>query len=182
MKSQPARKTNAIIDELNNYQQAGKWSSSLAQYFENEAYKVREADIAEGEMLLGVISGLNGNIEDMRKRFKNAMAYKPNDPIIKFNYGNSLFNNDFFSQAIQVLLPIAEINKDAALIIGLCCHALGLENKSAQYFEMAEVAPDVLQTIISKPLPESKLVNTAMDNVHASFTRDKEIWQSLSTR
>lgn len=179
MTAQPETKINMLIEQLNSFQQKGGWDRNISRAFEAEAYRIRDIDIADGDMLLGIINGLNSNTREMQKRFTNALAYRSGDTTIIFNYGMSLYHGSLYSQAIQVLQGIAESDKDAAYITGLCCYALGLKNKAEYYFSYAEKYPDQkLLNNFSKPV----CVEEAFKNLQTSFVRDHEIWQSLSTR
>ncbi len=177
MQSGDVSRTESLIEEMNNIFKQGKWNKETSDFYMEKARQTVTEDKAGSETLLGMISGFNGDFSQMEKYFERALQLSESNPDIILHYGKCLYNIGNFSHAVQILMPLADSLKEASLTMGLACKALGLESRAAYYLEVAGAVPcpDV-------EIPASPCQDKAMEAVYESFKKEKEIWQSLSTR
>lgn len=152
---------------------SGNWSPEASSAFKAKAKAVSAAP--EADLLLGVIAGLDGDLEEMERRLEGALANAGGDPALLCQCGKALYNAGDFSRCVQALMPVADEEKEAALLMGLACRALGLERKAGHYLRLAGADPG------ANP-PASPRQEGALREVRESFERDMEIWRSLSIR
>lgn len=183
MTQQPATMMNSLIRQINNARETGSLTASSLAAFEDEARKLRSVNIAEGDMVLGIIAAHRGDVEEMRKRFKNAKAFNAPQFVVDCNYGLALFICGDFSGAIQVLSPFMDKEKDIATIVACACKYLGLEAKARQIFNSIDGAnPEHEKEPDELILNRISFIAPALQEVESSFAVDKKIWQSLSRR
>lgn len=137
-----------------------------------------EEDTAEKFMLYGILNAYKENIPKMHENFSKALELAPDDPVILYNYGQALYKNSLYSQAVLCLQKMPELNSDCAKTIGLCCQALGLHGKARQFLENLEEEGKNCKEGINC----SKCGQDAINAVLQSFDEERDIWQSLSTR
>lgn len=183
MSQQPAAIMGSLISRINNAWETRSLTPASLAAFEEEAQKLRAADVAEGEIVLGILAAHRGDLQEMRKRFRNAREFNAPQYLVDWNFGLSLFICGDFSGAVQVLAPYMEKDKDCALFVACACKYLGLDAKAAQLFESlgvdeAEYGKEAAE-LASRRI---SFIAPALESVQNSFEEDKEIWQSLSKR
>lgn len=180
---QPATIMNNLIERINEATETNVLTEQRLLAFEDEAYKLRSANIGEGDMVLGIIAAHRGNIAEMRKRFKNAKSFNVPDIVVDSNYGLSLFICGDFSGAIQILSPYVDKDRDVAVIVACCCQYLGLESKARRLFDELGIDEENRENLPTQPaLRRFSFIAPALHEVENSFAEDKEIWESLSRR
>lgn len=179
----PQTKNIELINQINHALEAGTINPGDFNILKQEALRLRNANIGEGDMLLGIIASLKGDFKEVRKRFRNAMAYDGQNDVLMFNYGHCLYRLGHYAEAIQTLGNLAESDTEAARIVACCCIRLGLTAKAVQYCELAGCSENELKKEIPmRRLISSKIKQRAFDAIVESFSREPMIWKSLSTR
>lgn len=190
MQSTPKTIASDLITRINEAKEKGMLHENVITGFEDEAYKLRSADVGEGDMILGILAAHRGDLREVRKRFKNALAYLGDVASHDHNYGIALFLCGDYSGAIQVLTPYIEFDYDAAMTVGKACMLLGLKAKAKSIFSSLEInVEDIDKKLMDAEIKREEnetyrkdFIKSAISSVKKSFLEDKEIWQSLSRR
>ena len=181
----PATISNNLVGRIIALDIAGAWSVDHSRELMFAARKLRGVNTAEGDMIIGMIHCMDGNIPAMRTAFKNAIAFAPGFYGAKANFGAALVKSGFFSEAIEYLLQ-AEVIAQKPLnyrMMSLACSCLGLESK-ARYFHGLSDFSAIDYGIVRKERADikSKEQDEALAAVQESLIKDAEIWESLSKR
>ena len=181
MQYQPRTIAKDLIARINVAREKEIFSEQDLTSFEDEAYRLRSADIAEGDMVLGIIASYRGDARETHKRFKNALAINGETQAIIHNYGMALYISGDYSGAIQILSPVMECDREAAYIVGRACMLLGLEGRAKSIFDKLEIK-DIQEEHKGEALTRLAFISSAVGAVKHSFEEDPGIWQSLSKR
>ncbi len=177
----PMTEYDNIVASLNDHLRSGQWSKETSDAFTVQASRIRDKDIGEGDMVLGMIHAMNKNISGMRKRFNNALAFGHNKDDVFANYGRALFFNGCFSEAIEKLLAVEGEDKSCYYVIALCCLALGLDSKARQYYILSGEKASFEHFCTQTKLPKSN-IKKGFEAVRKSMKENPDIWKSLSQR
>jgi tetratricopeptide (TPR) repeat protein len=115
----PARKTNSLIEQLNSMDSNVQVHEFAFLKIKRDAEKVRKESIPEGDILLGMIATIEGDINEVHSRFKNAIQFIPSSPDAYSNYAASLNKLGMFSQAVEPAYKAWEFGKTTTLFKSL---------------------------------------------------------------
>lgn len=182
----PATIANGLIDRISDLDMAGQWSAEVSRSMMREAKKLRDVDIAEGDMVIGMIHCIDDNVPAMRKAFKNSIAFAPAKITPRANFALALARHGFLAEALGMMQSEekrrAFTPKDYGLL-AMICFGLGLAAKARQYQKLSDLDDygfaEERWTEILKASPKQQ---EAIDIVKHSLVRDSAIWQSLANR
>lgn len=186
MTPQPGKKSDVLIGRLNSLYGTEAVNMLELQRIENEARTLRQADPVEGDMVLGMVYCLKGDIEAMRKAHANAVSLSNRDAAALQNYAVSLNKIMRHTEAAQYAREAYEKSGECSsletLIYSLA--ALGLQGAVERYLdEVRDVYPQALDRIAqSLPVCEGHVRLEVMDSLDASLERNRATWDSLSNR
>lgn len=178
---QPMPISENCIILLNDLMSKSQWTPEISAAFTAMAYRQREVDVGEGDMLLGIIHAINKDVPRMRKCFKNSLAYGTDKTAVLVNYGQGLYFNGFFSEAIDTLLPVHEKDSQSCLVIAMSCMALGLEAKAKQFYKISGENIPFEDFFRDRKFPHPQ-TDKGIDAVFQSMEKDYTIWENLSKR
>lgn len=182
----PATIANGLIDRISGIDAAGHWSAEISRSMMREAKKLREVDVSEGDMVIGMIHCIDGNIPAMRKAFKNSIAFGPHKTTPRANFALALARQGFLAEALGIMQDEERRRpftpKDYGLL-AMICFGLGLSAKARQYQEISDLDDyGFAEERWSEILKHSPKQQEAIDIVTQSLVRDSAIWQSLANR
>ncbi len=181
MTPQPATIMNDLIRQINCAKDNNALTKQALLAFEDDAYKLRSVDVADGDMVLGIIAANRGDIDEMHRRFKNAKAFNGDTAAIDYNYGFSLFLCGDYGGAIQMLSPYADNDKQAAMLVAIACRRMGLNSRADYYFDLSGENEPCNNARQSSSM-RIAFIGAAMQTVENSFVEERGIWESLSRR
>lgn len=97
----PQSKANELIEELNKLNRTEQKNPFALKQIKAEVEKLRKTDALSAYVILGMIACIERDVEAMIAHHKNAIQLSPGDFGAKFNFGNSLHNLGFFSEACK---------------------------------------------------------------------------------
>lgn len=182
----PATIANTLIERISDLDGAGRWSREVSRSMMSEARRLRNVDIAEGDMVIGMIHCMDGNIPAMRKAFKNSIAFAPMEIPPKANYALALARCGFLAEALSIMQDEEELrsftSKDYGLL-AMICFGLGMHAKSKQFQQLSNLSDfDFAKKRWEKIFKFSHVRQEAVDVVRKSLINDAAIWQSLANR
>ncbi|MCR5561821.1 MAG: hypothetical protein K6F46_00400 [Desulfovibrio sp.] len=94
-----------------------------------------------------------------------------------------LYRNGKFSEAIFMLMPLAEHEGKAARLMAECCLAMGLEGKARDYLALSGIAEMRFEEFKARTdIPQSVSSRSGFSALDDSFGRHGDIWRSLAVR
>lgn len=173
-----------IIEQINECDADRHWSGTTSAMFMAEAYKLRHADPGAGDMVLGMIHCFDGDIQSMRKAFKNAVALYANKNTARMNYANALYRHGFFSEAIALMLDVEKTDKSPEIYEWLAelCVYMGLMGKARHYFERAKTPKEKQKMLLQGTGNFGFAQQRTLECVQQSLHEDAPVWASLATR
>lgn len=182
----PATIANTLIVRISEIDAYGRWSSEVSRSMMAEALRLREADIAEGEMVVGMIHCMDGNIPAMRKAFKNSIAFAPSEIPPKTNYALALARCGFLGEALAIMQNEEgrrALTKKEYGFLATICLGLGLGAKAKQFQKLSNLTDvDLAEKSWSEIFKPSRVRQEAISIVQQSLITDAAIWQSLANR
>lgn len=180
----PETIVNHIIKYLSEHNLSGEWSSVDSENSKRSALTLRSVNVGEGDMVLGIIHCLDKNIPEMRKAFKNAIAYLPDVSAPMVNYARCLRNVGMYSEALSVAMDLELFDKsnETYLLLSSLCACMGFEGRAQDYFSMSGLPQRKLDIILEDARSSKNIRPEVMDIVNKSFIKDAAIWESLAKR
>lgn len=128
MTIQPAPASNALIDEINKLYLVDSVDEVAVYRIKQQAQKLKVVDAVGAHVVLGMLGCLTWNEKEMRENHEAALRRSPSDPLANVNYGTSLRNMNFYSEAfdrwrrVYKLMPndpdVVDTYVDLALLAG----------------------------------------------------------------
>ena len=133
----PKTLTNDLIGKMSNFTLGNSPSEFEEKLFLREAEKVKNTNLSEGWMLLGIIKALVGDYQKTKKSFENALRY-PNDEldVVIINYAKALRNLGKFEESYAIIEKFASPQQPILLEFAFkLALNLGLVSKASEYYE-----------------------------------------------
>ncbi len=94
-----------------------------------------------------------------------------------------LYRNGKFSEAIFMLMPLAEHEGKAARLMAECCLAMGLEGKARDYLALSDLSEMPFEEFkATADIPRSASSRSGFSALEDSFERHGDLWRSLAAR
>ena len=95
----------------------------------------------------------------------------------------ALYRNGHFSEAVSLLLPLAEDDGKAARLTAECCLAMGLEGKARDYLSLSDLSGMPFEEFKERTdIPQSASSRSGFSALEDSFRRHGDLWRSLAAR
>lgn len=104
---QPALKTNELLDRIRALGASPNPSELDIAQIRRDAASLRKADMAGACMILGLLSGILQDENGMKDNFSRAIAQRPEEPVIRRNFGAALLRMGFFREAFESIQQAA---------------------------------------------------------------------------
>lgn len=179
---QQASTANEYIDMVNMLGENYFWDNKASKEFRARAQALLETDLGNGNMLMGIVHAMDGNVPQMRECFEKALAYNPDKTRVLSNYCTALYMTGFFSEVIQRLLPVYTPDKQMSLVMANANKALGLDAKARQFYEDGNFEQSFEDYYATFVPPKSAHHDKVFALLEKSLTRDAEVWEYLSNR
>ena len=179
----PKTKFSELLEELSRLAQRGASLSSLTlQRFKREAQSIMKVDAAEGYLLLGILAGFEGRIEDMHHFHELAIQLSPGESNFYRNYAASLFNFRFLREAVSWAKKAYErfsdprVKRDALDTMIKACDLLGNEEEFLRLCEEYETLTGEVHPNLKLGINENetnKVVAILSGNLNSEGAREE---------
>lgn len=108
MIAQPKTKAAELIFDITSFDLGDRQNQILLHKYKKQAKEYLSKDPCGFSIVLGVISTLERNLDEMHHWFKQAMRVSPGSSVSVHNYAISLGHLGYYADAIKLLTPVYE--------------------------------------------------------------------------
>lgn len=136
--AKPESKIQSIISELNEMAVHGDRNEFTLKRLKIEADKIKSNDPEWAFTILGMIACIEKDIESVHRYHKNAIAYASSEKVAALQYYVSLYNLEFYEDAIAVLEDLYQAYEGDTIILDALIKNCAILNRMDDYSRYCE--------------------------------------------
>lgn len=186
MSTAPATIALQLTERLNRLALQDEITPFDLNRLDREAKQLRKADLGAGEMVLGMICCLRGDIAGMHRAHRNSIRIQGRTFLGLINYAESLKNAGLYGQSLAYSTEALDINCNHRDLIILTRDALlhiGMKNLAEKFQALLGKDEDAALDYIKAQNKATNTVRPAVENsITHNLDRHAELWTALANR